>query len=138
MTRLPAPITLPAPMVTPGSTVTPGADPYITPTVMVGVFQPLIALLNIQRVAGGGKGAVWCEEYIVAKDYLGVIQNNTVVVCVEIFADFDIVTVITPKSRLDQKMGAGFSEDLTESFLPFFQVGRRNLVAGITKVFAGG
>ena len=32
-------------------------------------------------------------------------------------------------------MGAGFSEDLTESFLPFLQVGRRNLVAGITKVF---
>ena len=63
-------------MVTPGSTfVTPCADPYIiTHGDGIGVFQPLIALLNIQRVAGGGKGAVWCEEYIVAKDYLGVIR----------------------------------------------------------------
>lgn len=57
------------------------ADPHIVADGdRIGVFQPFVAALDVQRVPGGVEAAVRRDEHIVAELHLGTVEDDCVVV----------------------------------------------------------
>ena len=75
---------------------------------------------------------------MVAKGDLGAVEDDAVVVGVKIFAQMDVVAVIAPEARLNQKASIGAAQQLAQqidSFLPLLMFG---CVEGIAQLLAAG
>ena len=78
--------------------------PYVTAY----FYRPCIlktfkALPGVKGVPRRVKPAVWTDQYVVSKNNLITVQYYAVVICIEIFTYLNVISVIAPKRRLDQK-----------------------------------
>ena len=140
VTTLPAPMTQPFPMVTPGQTTTSAAaEPdIISDGDGTGKLDAFAALLRVDGMAGGVKAAVGTDHHMVAEGDLGAVEDDTVVVGIKVFAQVDVVAVIAPEARLNQKSSISAAQQLPQQVHPFLPLLVFGCVEGIAQLLAAG
>ena len=106
-----------------------GANSYIAANCNgVGIFQPSASAFKINGMSGSMKSAVRSNKYIVPKGYFCTVQNHGVMIGKEIFANFNVVTVITPEWRHDAEGSFRSAKQLMQDpFLSGVSDGRSRL-----------
>ena len=113
------------------------ADPNVAAhSNRIGIFEPLVALLIVDRVTGGIKSAVGSDEYIVAEGDFRSVEDDTVVVDIEVVARLDVIAIVTPERLLYPWIASCFGDDFPQQFLPLAGLGRSELVVGKTQILA--
>ena len=56
------------------------------------------------------EAAIRSYKYIIAKCYFTAVQNNGIVICKKVLADFDIVSIVAPKRSNYRKRSLCFAE----------------------------
>ena len=78
----------------------PRADPHIiSDRDGICIFQPLISALKVYRVPRRIKTAIRRDKHVIAKRLFCRIEYDGIVVCEKVLANFDVVSIVTPKRR---------------------------------------
>lgn len=78
---------------------------------------------GIERVTGGVQPHLWANQAVITNDHFCTIEDDTVVVGVEVVADFDVYAVVTVKMTIDRNVAA-CSAKLENSLLRSFNCHR--------------
>ena len=101
-----------------------------------GILQSLVSLFHVKGVSGCIEATIGSNEYIVAELYLGSIQYNTVYICVEVIAYFNIISVIALERLFYQKIASRFSKQSGYNLFPALDFRRQQVVIFMAEQFA--
>ena len=100
-------------------------------------LKSLVSLLGIKRVLRGGKGAVWCDKYVISEFNLCPVKYMTVVVSKEIVTRLGVVSVVYPHRSVDSRKCAKLSEYFAKKLSLRLSVRRLYSIVFVTEVITG-
>lgn len=99
------------------------ADPHVVADGNAdAVFAAAAAHIGMERVSRGIQRYVGGDQAIVSDPDLGVVENDTVVIGEEVFAHFDIASVVAVKRRIDKGRLVRSAKKLVDDGTDLFKI----------------
>ena len=103
-----------------------------------GIFEPLVATLHIDGVAGSIEAHVGGNEYVVADGDGGLVEHHAVEVGKEVFAYVDVVAVVAQEGRYDGEPFGRGAQNVAEQPFPLLGLRGQQAVVEFEKFVTGG